>query len=166
MKAPAGLARHARVVRDMLELGDQRLLASDGPAGGQLPVLSADEWGKVYRACKAIAADRPLVVCLCGSSRFVDRMAVLAWNFEKEGHIALGLHLLPRWYTQYEDHQAEHEGIAEQMDALHLRKIDMADEVFVVNVDGYIGDSTRREIAYATAQGKPVRYLVSTELST
>lgn len=43
------------MVKRMLELGDNRLLASDGPVGGQLPDLSPDEWGKVYRACKRIA---------------------------------------------------------------------------------------------------------------
>ena len=42
---------------------------------------------------------------------------------------------------------------------MHKRKIDMADEIFVVNVGGYIGESTRSEIDYATANGKPVRYL-------
>src|SRR5262245_28070912 len=46
----------ANTVIEMLELGDDRLLASDGPAGGQLPDLSPAEWGKVYRACKKLAA--------------------------------------------------------------------------------------------------------------
>ena len=45
------------------------------------------------------------------------------------------------------------------MDELHLRKIDLADRVLVVNVGGYIGDSTKREIEYATATGKPIAYL-------
>jgi hypothetical protein len=45
------------------------------------------------------------------------------------------------------------------LDALHKRKIDLADEVLVLNVDGYIGESTRSEINYALAHGKPVRYL-------
>lgn len=56
---------------------------------------------------------------------------------------------------------AEAQGVAQQMDELHLRKIDLADRVIVMNVGGYIGDSTRREIAYATARGKPVSYLES-----
>jgi len=47
--------RDAQTVARTLELGDQRLLASDGPAGGKLPDLSPDEWGKVYRACVRIA---------------------------------------------------------------------------------------------------------------
>ncbi len=45
------------------------------------------------------------------------------------------------------------------LDDMHKRKIDMADEIFVINVGGYVGDSTRSEIAYAEAHGKPVRYL-------
>ena len=43
--------------------------------------------------------------------------------------------------------------------AIHKRKIDMADEIFVINVGGYIGSSTRAEIEYATTHGKPVHYL-------
>ena len=46
----------------------------------------------------------------------------------------------------------------EMLDDMHKRKIDMADEIFVINVGGYIGDSTRSEIEYAKAAGKPVKY--------
>lgn len=45
------------------------------------------------------------------------------------------------------------------LDDMHKRKIDMADEVFIINVGGYIGSSTRSEIEYAQAYGKPVKYL-------
>ena len=44
------------------------------------------------------------------------------------------------------------------LDDMHKRKIDMADEIYVINVGGYIGDSTRSEIQYAEEHGKPVRY--------
>jgi len=101
---------------------------------------------------------RPEIVCLCGSSRFIDVTAVLAWELEKEGKIVLAMHLLPQWYTAEADHQAEHEGIAAAMDTLHLRKIDLANRVMVVNPGGYYGESTRREIAYARARGKPVLF--------
>ncbi len=109
--------------------------------------------------------EQPKIVCLCGSSRFIQVMAVEAWEAEKRGEIALSLHLLPAWYTTPgggecpSDHLAEAEGIAEQMDELHLRKIDLADRVLVINCNGYIGESTTREIAYAGAAGKPVTYL-------
>jgi hypothetical protein len=87
-------------------------------------------------------------------------MAVIAWGLEKDGYITLGLHLLPADYpTKCADHLAEAEGVAGQMDELHLRKIDLADEVLIVNIGGYIGDSTRNEIAYAECMQKPVRYL-------
>lgn len=49
------LKKDAKIVKDLLDIGDQRLLASDGPINGRLPDLSPDEWGKVYRACKRIA---------------------------------------------------------------------------------------------------------------
>ena len=47
------------------------------------------------------------------------------------------------------------------LDDMHMRKIDMADEIFVINVGGYIGESTRRVIAYAKNTGKSVKYLES-----
>ena len=103
---------------------------------------------------------KPKVVVLCGSSRFVDIMAVCAWIIERdEGAISMGLHLLPGWYSMENipDHLAEHEGVADAMDELHLRKIDLADEVFVVDSGGYIGDSTFSEIHYARSFGKPIR---------
>ena len=102
----------------------------------------------------------PNVICLCGSSRFIDVMAVLAWQLEKQGNIVLSLHLLPRWYCgDVDDHIAEAEGVADSMDELHLRKIDMADEVIVVDVEGYVGDSTSREIQYAKDTATSLRYL-------
>lgn len=99
------------------------------------------------------------VVVLCGSSRFTDVMAVCAWLIERdEKAISMGLHLLPDWYPNCPAHHlAEHEGVAEAMDELHLRKIDLADEIFVVNAQDYIGQSTANEIAYAKSLGKPVR---------
>lgn len=110
---------------------------------------------------------KPKVVVLCGSSRFVNEMAVCAWLIEKEEHaITMGLHLLPGWYCEKEipDHLAEHEGVAEEMDELHLRKIDLADEIFVVNRGGYIGKSTGREIAYAKTMFKKVRWYIHDEV--
>ncbi len=103
---------------------------------------------------------RPNVICLCGSSRFIGTMAVLAWKLEGLGNIVLSLHLLPRWYKGgVAHHQAEAEGIAEAMDKLHFRKIDMADEVIVVDNGDYIGESTQGEIEYAGKTSTPLRYL-------
>ena len=102
---------------------------------------------------------KPKVIVLCGSSRFCDIMAVCAWIIERdEGAITMGLHLLPEWYCKGDipDHLAEHEGVADAMDRLHLCKIDLADEIFVINVNDYIGKSTAVEINYALANNKPV----------
>ena len=101
-------------------------------------------------------AYKPKVVCLCGSTRFIDTMAIIAWEHEKQGFIAMGCHLLPASYGAADHHQAEAEGLAEPMDELHLRKIDLCDVVYVVNVGGYIGESTAREIAYARSLGKEI----------
>lgn len=110
---------------------------------------------------------KPKVVVLCGSSRYTDIMAVCSWLIEREEKaITMGLHLLPIWYTSPtgelpEHHLAEHEGCADEMDQLHMRKIDLADEIFVVNYSDYVGNSTKNEIAYAKATNKPVRWFTS-----
>jgi hypothetical protein len=105
--------------------------------------------------------DKPKIVVLCGSSRFVDVMAVCAWIIERdENAICMDLHLLPQWYGEDlpPDHLAEHEGCSDKMDELHLRKIDLADEVFIVNIYDYIGDSTSREVGYAMKHNKNIRW--------
>lgn len=117
------------------------------------------------------------IIVLCGSSRFVQQMAVCAWLLEKnEGAIVLSLHLLPDWYGEEHipDHLAEHEGVADAMDDLHLAKIDMAKlmgdtgkyeaEVFVVNVNHYIGESTTREVEHAKNRGVPIRWFTDDPL--
>lgn len=119
-----------------------------------------------------ITPDKPTIIALLGSSRFCGEMAIMAWEFEKRGVIALGLHLLPEYYCREkgmvpdEDgnihHIGEQEGVEEQMDALHFKKIEMADSVYVVNIDEYIGKSTQREIEYARYLGKRISYHTDT----
>jgi len=112
-----------------------------------------------------VTPPRPTVVCFCGSSRFIDHFGIWQWTAEREGKIALGLHWLPPSYRDAlgrpaeDDHQAEAEDVAERMDELHKRKIDLADEVFILNVGGYVGDSTKGEIRYAIKHDKPLRWL-------
>ena len=103
----------------------------------------------------------PKIVTICGSSRFVDIMAVCAWILERdEQAIVMSLHLLPGWYSKelIPDHLAEHEGVADQMDELHFRKIDLSGEIFVVNYSDYIGESTTKEIEYAEKTGADIRW--------
>ena len=103
---------------------------------------------------------KPKIITLCGSSKFCDIMAVCAWLLERdEKVITMGLHLLPLWYPNIPKHHlAEHEGVSDEMDTLHLRKIDLSDEVFVVHYDHYIGKSTGREIDYAMDKQLPIRW--------
>jgi len=116
-----------------------------------------------------LTTEKPKIITLCGSSRFCAEMAILAWEFEKGGCITMGLHLLPHGYCESQGmvpdvegkihHIGEQEGVAMEMDALHFKKIELCDSVFVVNLNGYIGSSTAREIAYAEHLGKPISYL-------
>ena len=103
-------------------------------------------------------ATRPPVVCLCGSTRFMDAFNEAGWRKTLDGEIVLSVGIskyLPG------DHGAEWcgEDVAQALDELHKRKIDLADYVYVLNVGGYIGDSTRSEIEYARALNKRVDYL-------
>ena len=105
--------------------------------------------------------DRPKVICLCGSTRFTNEMLIKQWELTKQGFIVLSWCALPEEYFVGEDkaHIGDQEGVKEIVDEVHFRKIDLADEVFVINVNGYIGESTSREIDYATKLGKPIKYL-------
>ena len=106
----------------------------------------------------------PGIVCLCGSTRFWEAFHAAGWQFTLDGYIVLSIGVC----KHAQDHGGEALGqdVADRLDELHLRKIDLADRVFVLNVDGYIGDSTRREIEYAHATGKPVSYLEGKEVAT
>lgn len=78
------------------------------------------------------------------------------------------INYLPGWYADQEgwngnDHYGEQAGLKNILDELHFRKIDLSEEIFVINKNGYIGESTRNEIEYAESLGKPVQYLESKE---
>ena len=95
------------------------------------------------------------VVTLCGSTRFKDEFMAAQKRLTLEGCIVISVGL----FGHSGDQEVWTQGTKEMLDDMHKRKIDMADEIFVINVDGYIGSSTRSEIEYAHATGKPVRYL-------
>lgn len=105
--------------------------------------------------------DKPKVICLCGSTRFTQEMLVIQWELTKQGNIVLSWCALPDWYFKGDNktHIGDQEGVKEIVDEVHLRKIDLSDEVFIINIDGYIGESTRNELNYAVSQGKQIRYL-------
>jgi hypothetical protein len=107
--------------------------------------------------------NRPKIVCLCGSTRFTEQMLIKQWELTKQGVIVVTWCALPDSYFEANDyadraHIGDREDVKVAIDELHKRKIDLADEVFVLNLGGYIGSSTRSEIDYAVAQGKPVLY--------
>ena len=104
--------------------------------------------------------DKLKIVCVCGSTRFCKEIAVYKWELEKQGIMAIGLHLLPPDYFNVQpSHQAEFEGVKDILDDLHFKKIDLATEVFVFNKNGYIGEQTGIEIKYAKVKGKKINYL-------
>jgi hypothetical protein len=100
----------------------------------------------------------PEVVCLCGSTRFAARMNAEAARLTLEGCIVVRPEVVQ--YSAAGDPQHSEPDVKAALDELHLRKIDLADRVLVVNLGGYIGESTAREVAYAERHGKRVEYLV------
>ena len=95
------------------------------------------------------------VITLCGSTRFRDAFLDVQKRLTLAGNIVISVGL----FGHSGDDEVWADGVKEMLDDMHRRKIDMADEIFVINVGGYIGSSTRSEIAYAEAAGKPVRWL-------
>lgn len=113
----------------------------DGGYGDYVPYVPIVHTGK----------PRPRIVCLCGSTRFRELYRKVNAAETMAGSIVLSVGCFagdPEWGTNKVN-----------LDELHKRKIDLADEVVVLTVDSYIGASTRSEIDYATAQGKPLRYI-------
>lgn len=105
----------------------------------------------------------PPVVCLCGSTRFYQEFQQAEYELTMQGNIYLSVGFYAHAQDAMNTLHGEGVGITPEqkqaLDELHLRKIDLADYVYVVNKDGYIGDSTRREIQYAMRHGKPVVFL-------
>ncbi len=103
---------------------------------------------------------KPRVVCLCGSTRFFPQFQEANFAETMAGNIVLSVGFYPHAVGEM---HGEGVGITpdqkQGLDELHLRKIDLADEVLILNVGGYIGESTARELAYAYERGKAVRFL-------
>ena len=95
------------------------------------------------------------IVTLCGSTRFKEQFLEAQKRLTLEGSIVISVGL----FGHSGDDDVWKPGVKEMLDDMHLRKIDLADEIFVINVGGYIGESTKCEIAYAEKTGKTVNYL-------
>ncbi len=106
--------------------------------------------------------DQYPVVTLCGSTRFKNEFMQAQKVLTLAGKIVISVGLFGHsgdeevWENMDEGTLTK---TKEMLDDMHKRKIDMADEIFVINKNGYIGDSTKSEIAYAKKTGKKVSYL-------
>lgn len=102
------------------------------------------------------------VITLCGSTKFKDEFLKAQKDLTLKGNIVISVGLFGH-SGDFEVWENMDEGTLtktkEMLDDMHKRKIDMADEIFVINVNGYIGDSTKSEIEYAIKTGKKVNYL-------
>ena len=105
--------------------------------------------------------ERPEVVCLCGSTRFWRQFQKSSLEETMAGKIVLSIGAASGTDDEHFGNlpREEYDRVKETLDELHLRKIDLSDEVLILNVDGYVGESTRRELDYARGRGKPVRWL-------
>lgn len=103
----------------------------------------------------------PTIVCLCGSTRFTDQMLIRQWELTKQGFIVLSWCALPDSYFDGPDktHIGDQEGVKEIVDEVHMRKIDLADIVEIINIDNYIGESTGNELNYAISKNKTIRFM-------
>jgi len=93
----------------------------------------------------------PFIVCLCGSIRFKTTFERISCEETLKGHIVLSVGCFKDYVITPEQKKS--------LDNLHLKKIDLADEIIIINVDNYIGESTQREINYAQRKGKRIRYI-------
>ena len=107
-----------------------------------------------------VSAGMPRIVCLCGSTRFKDAFDEANYQETMAGRIVLSVGFF--MHASGNKHGEEIGCTPEQkaaLDNLHKRKVELADDVLILNVGGYIGESTRGELNHAIALGKAVRYL-------
>jgi hypothetical protein len=94
------------------------------------------------------------IITLCGSTKFKHQFIEQQRKLTLEGNIVISVGMFG-----HADNEPITEEIKTMLDDMHFRKIDLADEILVINVGGYIGFSTNREIEYAISTGKGVKYL-------
>ena len=100
------------------------------------------------------------VITLCGSTRFKEQYIAEEKRLTLNGNIVISVGL----FGHSGDPEVYQGGNKVMLDDMHFRKIDMADEIFVINPGGYVGDSTRNEIRYAVETGKIVNYLDQSDI--
>ena len=102
------------------------------------------------------------IITLCSSTKFKEEFFKVQKDLTLKGNIVISVGLFGHsgdsevWENMDEGTLTK---TKEMLDDMHKRKIDLADEIFVINVGGYIGESTKSEIEYAKNTGKKVNYL-------
>ena len=95
------------------------------------------------------------VITLCGSTRFKNEFLEVQKQLTLKGNIVISVGL----FGHSGDNEVWSDDVKIMLDDMHKRKIDMSDEIFVINKNGYIGSSTKSEIEYAKTTGKTICYL-------
>lgn len=151
-KTPLFLASARAIVLELAQRINGIIQASD---------LLIDEQDQRIMTLEADKKRRPPVVCLCGSTRFSEAFQQANLEETLAGKIVLTIGCDMRSNAELFAGQSEETlaHIKTNLDMLHLRKIDLADEILILNVGGYIGESTRRELEYALDKGKIIRFL-------
>ena len=94
------------------------------------------------------------IITLCGSIKFKDEFLKVQEKLVLEGNIVF----TPNFFNNIKKEEISLE-TKEMLDKMHKQKIDMSDEIYVINQGGYIGESTKLEIEYAKSKGKKITYL-------
>lgn len=92
------------------------------------------------------------IITLCGSTKFKEEFELIRKQLTLENNIVLG----PEIFGHSGDKISE--GQKNNLDKLHLAKIDLSDAIFVINKNNYVGDSTKKEIEYAKKHNKKIFY--------
>lgn len=93
------------------------------------------------------------IITLCGSIRFKEEFLKVKEKLTLEGNIVF----IPNFFKDFKGEISIE--MKKMLDEMHRQKIDLSDEIYVINVNGYIGESTKSEIEYAISNGKKVKYL-------
>jgi uncharacterized protein len=160
MDGGGGRATSTTFVQDVLEAAEA-VVSGPGPVSAPSGFL-----GQLNRLRQALARhgwitqspmQRPRIVVLCGSSRFYEQYRLATYQESLAGHIVLSLGFYPRDDRPHWQNNGVTPEQKTALDALHLRKIELADEVLLIAPGGYVGSSTAGELAYARSLGKPIR---------
>ena len=135
-------------------------LRSTAPVDDDFPEMMHDFDCALYKASKEVNTT-PKIVCLCGSTRFKPVFEQVTFEETMKGNIVLSVGC----FAHYDEIMLTTEQ-KEFLDELHSRKIELANEIIILNVDGYIGDSTKAEVKYAQVRKKEIRWLEPNKITS